>query len=72
MPNEKAGILFKHILQYVNDMNPITDDFIIDLAFEPIKQSLKRDLKRYSNIIERNRINGLKGGRPKKPKNPVG
>ena len=43
----KAGKLFKHILQYVNDMNPETDDMIVGIAFEPIKQQLKRDLKRY-------------------------
>jgi hypothetical protein len=47
MPNNKAGELFKHILAYVNDKNPKTDDLIIELTFEPIKQQLKRDLKRY-------------------------
>lgn len=44
LTNEKAGELFKHILSYVNDENPITNDIIIEIAFEPIKQSLKRDL----------------------------
>ena len=47
MPNDKAGELFKHILSYVNDENPETEDLIIQLTFEPIKQQLKRDLKRY-------------------------
>jgi hypothetical protein len=47
MPSDKAGDLFKHILSYVNDKNPSTDDLIIELTFEPIKQQLKRDLKRY-------------------------
>lgn len=47
MPSDKAGELFKHILLYVNDQNPKTDDLIIELTFEPIKQQLKRDLKRY-------------------------
>ena len=75
LENEKAGILFKHILEYVNDLNPITNDIIIELVFEPIKQSLKRDLEKYENIINRNRLNGYKGGRPKNtnnPKNPLG
>lgn len=66
----KAGQLFKHILRYVNDLNPETDDLILKLAFEPIKQQLKRDLKKYERIIERNRENGKKGGRPKKEENP--
>lgn len=51
MPNEKAGELFKHILSYVNDLNPETDDLIIQLTFEPIKQQLKRDLLKYKESI---------------------
>jgi len=74
LTDEQAGKLFKHILSYVNDENPEINDFIIEIAFEPIKQSLKRDLEKYKAIIERNKINGSKGGRPKssksKPKKP--
>jgi hypothetical protein len=70
LPDDKAGALFKHILRYVNDENPETDDLIINISFEPIKQSLKRDLKKYENICNRNKNNGLKGGRPKSQKNP--
>lgn len=47
LPNEKAGELFKHILSYVNDENPVTDDILIEISFEPIKQQLKRDLLKY-------------------------
>ena len=49
MPSEKAGDLFKHILSYVNDEEPVTDDILIDLVFEPIKQQLKRDLRKYED-----------------------
>lgn len=52
MPNEKAGELFKHILLYVNDKNPETDDLITNLTFEPIKQQLKRDLKKFEEVKE--------------------
>lgn len=75
LSNKQAGILFKHILSYVNDENPITDDVIINLTFEPIKQQLKRDLLKYENIVDRNRENGKKGGRPltqRNPKKPTG
>jgi hypothetical protein len=77
LPDDKAGLLFKHILSYVNDENPVSDDLIVNIGFEPIKQSLKRDLEKYGRIKERNSLNGSKGGRPKKeteknPKNPVG
>lgn len=51
MPNDKAGELFKHILSYVNDLNPETEDLIIQLTFEPIKQQLKRDLLKYKESI---------------------
>lgn len=50
LPNEKAGILFKHIFSYVNDENPISDDPLINLAFEPIKLQLKRDLQKWEEI----------------------
>jgi hypothetical protein len=63
MPKEKAGELFMHILQYVNDEEPITEDLIIQLTFEPIKQSLKRDLAKWegssSQRIEKARLAGL-------------
>ncbi len=49
LPNDKAGLLFKHILSYVNDLEPVTKDIIVKIAFEPIKQQLKRDLKKYEN-----------------------
>lgn len=74
LSDEQAGRLFKTILAYVNDENPIVDDLLLDVVFEPIKVSLKRDLKRYESIVERNRVNGKHGGRPKmeKPKKPTG
>ena len=73
LTDEQSGRLFKHILRYVNDQNPVLNDIIIELVFEPIKQSLKRDLKKYEAICLRNRDNGQKGGRPKKkPKKPSG
>lgn len=61
-----AGELFLHILEYVNDNEPVPINFIVDMAFEPIKISLKRDLKKYECYIEKQRLNGSKGGRPRK------
>lgn len=51
MPDDKAGLLLKHILAYVNDLNPETDDLIVQLTFEPIKQQLKRDLKKWESEL---------------------
>ncbi len=67
-----AGKLFKHVLKYVNDLNPEADDIITKIAFEPIKQQLKRDLQKYERLCVRNAENGKSGGRPRKPKKPNG
>jgi hypothetical protein len=61
LPNEKAGELFKHILEYVNDMNPETNDLLVEVVFEPIKRQLKRDLVKFKNICDRNSDKGALG-----------
>ena len=66
LPDEIAGKLIKHIFAYVNDENPPCDDLLLSIAFEPIQQSLKRDLKKYEVYIGKQKENGAKGGRPKK------
>ncbi len=68
MPDDKAGILLKHILAYVNDENPVTEDLIIELTFEPIKQQLKRDLVKWEKFVAKQAANGSLGGRPPKEK----
>jgi hypothetical protein len=72
LDDKSRGELFLHILEYVNDIDPEPPNQLIKMLFIPIKQSLKRDLAKYESIRERNKSNGLKGGRPKKPKKPTG
>lgn len=43
----QRGQLMLTIFEYVNDLNPVVNDPIIDVVFEPIKHQLKRDLKKY-------------------------
>ena len=45
LPDEVAGKLIKMIYSYVSDENPNTEDILLQIAFEPIKAQLKRDLK---------------------------
>lgn len=52
LSDECAGKLIKHILKYVNDKNPITDDAIVKVSFIPIKRQLKRDLEKYESKRE--------------------
>jgi hypothetical protein len=50
LPDVEAGKLFKTILDYVNDLNPEPEELIVQVAFEPIKQQLKRDLNKWDEI----------------------
>lgn len=61
LDNETAGQLFKHYLRYINDQNPTTENAIVDIVFEPIKQSLKRDLKKYGSKLEERSLSGRLG-----------
>lgn len=65
LPDNKAGKLFKTILQYVNDKNPKVEDILLQVAFEPIKQQLKRDLKEW-DITKQDRSNNGKIGNLKR------
>jgi len=58
LPDEIAGKLIKHIYSYVSDENPESEDLIVNIAFEPIKQQLKRDLK----LFEEKRIKRSEAG----------
>lgn len=62
LPDDKAGQLFKHVLAYVNDQNPETDDILLQIAFEPIKQQLKRDLAKWADEKEQRAEAGRMGG----------
>lgn len=63
LSNEEAGILIKHILSYVNDEDPElpNDNRILNIAFEPIKSQLKRDLKKYETKKKDKSENGAIG-----------
>lgn len=61
LQDEEAGKLIKHFFRYVNDLNPEFPDRITELSFIPIKQTLKRDLKKWSQSKEEKSINGRKG-----------
>lgn len=76
LPDEIAGKLIKHIFSYVNDEKPITEELIINIAFEPIRMQLKRDLQKYEGIRKRNTKNArmrwdavASSGIPKSTKN---
>lgn len=67
LTDEQAGILFKAIRDYNLGKEPELD-FAMRMAFLPFKNQFVRDFEKYENTCERNKTNGAKGGRPKKPK----
>lgn len=58
LPDDVAGRLFKLILDYVNDLDPQTDELVLRVAFEPIKQQLKRDLKEWQKVRGKRSVAG--------------
>jgi len=66
LPDDVAGRLFKHIYAYVNDENPITDELLLNIAFEPIKMQLKRDLLKWENQLEQRKQAGIKSAEVRK------
>lgn len=63
LSDKDAGLLLKHILNYVNDRNPKSPNFITEIAFEPIKQQLKRDLIKWGKIREKRSDAGKKSAK---------
>jgi hypothetical protein len=47
LTDAQAGRLIKHFFRYVNDQNPKCPDKLTKIAFEPIRQQLKRDLTKW-------------------------
>lgn len=50
LTNEEKGILFNHLLEYVNDLNPVLEDRLILTAWRPIELQLKRDLIKFNEV----------------------
>ena len=70
LPNEDMGILFKTILKYqaTKEIDELPAN--LKIAFNFIKNQFDLDDKKYQELCEKQKANGLKGGRPKTPKNP--
>jgi len=69
LSDEQAGKLFKAIHQYAIS-GVITCDEITELVFHPFQMQFDRDNEKWDKSAERSRVNGSKGGRPKKENNP--
>lgn len=92
LSDAQAGKLFKAIKAYhmsvsdectqdcKSEFDSLMDDFVTRLAFHPFKTAFERDAEKYQGLVDRNRRNGIKGGRKKcsdeindeNPENPMG
>lgn len=71
LTDAQAGKLIKAIFQYeesgkIPNLSPATQ-----MAFVSIKGTLDKNAEKYAKVVERNRENGRRGGRPKKQENPI-
>ena len=66
MSDEQAGQLFKKIYAYQTGNEYEIQDALILGVFNMIKAKFDADRKLYVEKCERNKLNGAKGGRPKK------
>jgi len=66
LDDDKAGLLIKHIFSYVNDENPETDDPIVKAVFPNIKNTLKRDLKKWDKQYQQRVEAGKKSAEVRK------
>jgi hypothetical protein len=75
LSDEDLGQLFRYIFLYqINQIEPPNTSRVY-MAFQFFKNQFRLDNEKYLKVINRNKTNGLNGGRPKtqdNPKNPVG
>ena len=65
LEDAEAGKLIKHLLRYVNDLDPEMEDRLLKIAFQPMKAQLKRDLNKYDEVRKKRAEAGRKGGKKK-------
>ena len=64
---EERGCLLTAMFEYqINGIVSVPLSAVCSMAFSFIKSQFEMDKNKYLNIVERNRANGEKGGRPKK------
>ena len=75
LSNEDLGQLFRWIFLYQLEGKEPTNTDRVFMAFQFFKNQFRLDEQKYEKVVNRNKTNGLKGGRKRtqdNPKNPVG
>lgn len=70
LTDEQVGKLFRALFEYEMEGKDPEFEGELKIAFRFIKKDLDINLTKYASVCERNRENGMKGGRPRNPENP--
>ena len=64
LTDAEAGKLIKHLLQFASDENPSleNEDRLLQYAAQKMKAVMKKDLKKYEEVIQKRAEAGKKGG----------
>lgn len=64
LTDAEAGKLIKHLLQFASDENPSleSEDRLLQYAAQKMKAVMKKDLKKYEEVIQKRSDAGKKGG----------
>lgn len=58
LEDNEAGILIKHVFKYVNGINSELNDRTLKIAFEPIRNHLKRDSEKWKSVVSERKKEG--------------
>jgi len=71
LTDEEAGQLIKHFFRYVNDQDPEPPNRIVEICFEPIKETLKRYFQKWEATLEGKSRAGLASAEKRKQNQQV-
>lgn len=70
LPDDVRLDIYECVIEYATTGNIKGLKPMANIAFNFIKTTIDRDIEKYGAIVERNRRNGINGGRPTNPKEP--
>lgn len=71
LTDQQLGKLLRSIFQYqINGDENVDQDIL--MVFKFFKNQFRLDEEKYKRVVNRNKLNGSEGGRPKKPKKATG
>jgi len=71
LPDDIAGKLIKHIFDYVDGEYSELDDLLLEIAFEPIKQSINRDPEKWEKQLKQRSDAGKASANKRKSTKPT-